>query len=245
MGKIPLWQRVGGWLRRSHDKTHPHPDTMDLDSEGMLIDGPADQLHPANNALAPNHKDRQMAAMEEGFSRLVTVLESINDNAVQQRRQGAEIRDLALSLPKALENQQQMVKELTEHMGRQSVWNQQLADAVGALPELTQQQLEKLGEITTELQASGQTGRQMTESFGSLDQSMTRISQDNQSQAASLTEVTQLLAQNDRRLDALLGQQKKRTRWLLAAVLILGIAALAALIAAVLIYRGQPAPTVV
>jgi len=196
MTRISVWKRVGGWLRRSHVPPSPG-EAGGLDAEGMLMGAEPAEDEAPQRTLTLNKKDRQMAAMEDGFSRLVEVLESINDNVVQQRRQTAEqqerlagLSDLARTMPEVIAASQQASKELSEQLRNQSLQNQQLTEVVKVLPGVTQRQVEKLAEISQQLESSAEADLRMAESFNRLDGSMTTVVDHSRAQAASCSNVT-------------------------------------------------------
>ena len=81
MADISVWKRVGGWLRRSQSAPGGSEATP-LDAEGLLISPSLEEVHapePERTAalVRPSKKEDQLTAMEEGFGRLVDVLEAI------------------------------------------------------------------------------------------------------------------------------------------------------------------------
>ncbi|MBN1844529.1 MAG: hypothetical protein JW810_02520, partial [Sedimentisphaerales bacterium] len=104
MNKIPLWKRVGGWLRRSHEPVGQGK-VIHVDAEGLLVD-PEGQNQSEPTALTAQRSapaDPQLATLEEGFNRLVEVLESINENVVHQREQNSEMHKRLQELSSSLQ----------------------------------------------------------------------------------------------------------------------------------------------
>lgn len=230
MEKVSLWKRVGGWLHGSHESVDSAK-VVRLDAEGLLVEPLAEAEKDNNSALAARsgRKDQQLTAMEDGFGRLVEVLESINDNVVRQREQGGRLGDrldvLARIVPETLQSQQALMHELDEHIRGQSLGNQQLSEGVMALGELGRSQATRLGEISHQLAASGETDIKLVESFNRMDGSIKGMSDNAGAQSVSLTNIARLLEQNDARLERILSRQTRRFTWLVTTALVVGLAA--------------------
>ena len=215
MEKVPLWKRVGGWLQRSHGPVGGG-DVVRVDAEGLLI-VPENKDENDQDALAhPNKNEHQITVIEEGFGRLIDALESINENMVQQRQHGQEMKNQLQQLCQSLQNlpgsaeDQQAIKGLTEELRNQSIRSQQLAETISALPDLTQAQVDKLSDITRQLDASAEAQMHMAEAFKRLDNNTKGISESNKAQAVSLANVGTLLERDGQRLHEILTRQNRR-----------------------------------
>ncbi|MBN1765189.1 MAG: hypothetical protein JW860_08030 [Sedimentisphaerales bacterium] len=239
METVSIWKRVGGWLRRSQTSTSG-TEVMHLDAEGMLVTPPDENEDENSNAALVSRtpkKEQPLAVMQEGFNRLVGVMESINESVVEQRRHSAniaeslvQVRDLIQVLPASSESQQQALGEMTEELKNQTLHSRQLVEIVKNLPELNQEQAERLGEIAAKLEASVETEARLSESFRQFDTSVQGMLNHSQAQATSLANIGQMLEKNEQRLQELVQKQQRRFTWLLLTVLAVIFLALAAVI---------------
>jgi len=244
MEKMSIWKRFGGWLRRSQT-SKSCGEVVHLDAEGLLVDPAEDDQISENSSMLPvrnNKKEQPLAMMEEGFNRLVDVLESINNNVVQQRKHNAEmvdklseLSDSMRTLPQSVESQGRAAKMMTDEIKRQSLYSQQLAETIKLLPEMNQDQLEKLGDVARHLEKSTEAELQMAESFNQFGQATQGLLNNSKTQTLSLTNIGRMLEQNEQQLREFSKRQSRRFAWLLAIVLAVSLAAAGA-IAAMLIY---------
>lgn len=246
MSRVSIWKRVGGWLHGSQEPLR-HGTVEHVDADGMLVDPDLDDQATAL-ASRPGRKDRQMQAMEEGFSRLVDVLESINDNVVLQRQQSAEMKDHLQVLSESMRalpatDQQAPIKELTEELRSQATRQQEVADVVSRLPDLTQIQLERLAEINRQLETSADADMRIAESFNKLDAAVQDVSGYSSEQADALRDLGSTTQQSNSRLMDMLHRQSRRMFWVVVVTLVLCLLALGAAVAALLLSGALTPPS--
>jgi len=235
MAKKSLWKRTYDWFRRPH-KPMENAQVVPLDAEGLLIEPEELPEDEQNSALAtrPNKKDRQLAAMEEGFGRLVEVLELINDNVVRQGEQSTQMNsrlaELARSLPEVTQEQKGMIRNISEQLQNQALHSSQLVETMKNLPDLHQDQVNRLGEIKGQLETSGQTTVQMAESLHQLDSSLQGVANNSKAQSASLANIGSLLEQNEANLQKIIAKQNRRFAWLIGLWVVIILAGIGALI---------------
>ncbi len=230
MDKIPIWKRVGGWLRRSPVKMEGEK-VEGLDPESLLLNH--EEVKEGGGSLVHargNKKDHPLAAMEDGFSRLVEVLESLNRNVVMQREQGAEISsrlmevaDLTKAVPDAIQSQTQLVRNINESIGQQSDHSRQLVELIRTLPELTRDQLEKLGDIRQQLENSADSSLKMAGAVGRVDTTMQDMMDHSRAQSMSLKNIGEVIVQGDSRVADLLARQNKRFAWIIGLLLMVSL----------------------
>ena len=236
MNEMSLWKRMGGWLRRSQ-APKGDTETVRLDAEGLLISPtPNGENEPDSSSILPRagKKENQLAAMEEGFNRLINVLDAINDNVVQHRQQGTgfkeslgELSATVQRIPEALEKQEKLATELNEQLRNQANRQQQLAEMIGTLPELTQAQVDRLGEINEQLKSSTEADANIAESFKRFDQSTQGMLQNTAEQTTTLKEMTTTAQQSSELLTQMLTKQSRRFTILIIVIVVgaLGLAA--------------------
>jgi len=137
--KISIWRRVGDWLRRSQ---HPIPtDEVEYPNAENLPIGPEiESVLPEENSSFFSRaykKEQQLAALEQGFSRLVQVLESINNNMDLQQKKTMEnsqalnrLHDMLHSLPESSREHLNISHSIHDELRRQTLINQQLKESM-------------------------------------------------------------------------------------------------------------------
>lgn len=233
MAEISLWKRVGGWLRRSQGAAG-RGESVGVDAEGLLVAPALDEAVEAERVATltrPRKKDE--LTMEEGFGRLVEVLESINENVSEHRRQDGELKEylaeLADSLrvvPDAVGRQEEAAKQLNEELRSQAVRQQQLVELMGNLPELNEAQVEKLEEIRRQLGDAAEGEARMAEV----------LAQNSDIQAKAVREMAAAVQENATQLQAMVAKQNMRLLW----VGLLGLVIVGGAVAAIvlLLMRG-------
>jgi len=237
MTEISVWKRVGGWLRRSQEPVKEGK-LERLDPEGLLVDSPQEhpQQHPSALVARNNKKDKQLAALEDGFARLVEVLESINDNVLRQQEQGAAMKNCLEKVSQSLQalpdaHQSSLaVKELTDELRSQALRHQQVTEIIKKLPDLTQTQVDKLTDISRHLETSADADVQLVESFHHLDKSLQGLQDNSSDQTITLHHLQAAAQENNQNLARILAKQTRRLLALLLIITILALAALAAII---------------
>jgi len=252
MQHTSIWKRVGGWLRRSH-KPQGGSQVVNLDAEGLLINSQDHDESDSDTSSAlftRQSKKDQLAAVEDGFNRLVDVLESINDNVSQQRKENSQLNDKLAGavdslqvLPDSFDNQKEVFKNITQEIKNQTFSQQQLAELLSSLPDNTQTQTEKLEEITRNLQNSHETQLQQVEVFNRFDGSVKNISQSSQAQASSVANIGQMLQQSQQQLQDTFQHQNRRFTWFFGALVALAGLLIAALALIVWLIMRGPAQT--
>jgi len=247
MTKISLWKRVGGWLRRSPEPIRQgQGKVIRVDAEGMLVNPQSEnkKTEEANALSKPTKNDQQLTSIEEGFRRLVDVLESLNENVVQQRCQSADmtkhmekLNQSLRALPDSAENQAAL-KDLTEEMRNQSLRQQQLTESIKPLPDLSQTQVEKLSDIARQLEAAGETDIQLVESFNRVQQYMQGMETHTSAQTSALRDLNAASAHHSQQLQETLTRQNRKLFWCLAGLAAFLIVAIAAFIVLLLITRN-------
>ena len=251
MTKISLWQRVGGWLRRSQGPIGVTK-VVHVDAEGMLVETEQNSQINENTELITEHpRAAELTSLEKGFNRLVQVLESINHNVEIQRNQGAELKEQMDTMGKWLKSlpeaglSQAALKELTEEFQKNTLRNQQLMETVGVLPQLTREQVEKLAEITRQLETATQNDERLTDSFQSFDSTVKSVLLSSKQQSTSLDamtdslgNMTETLQKNEQRLQEILNQQNRRLILMFGIFAIISLALVGAIVTLILL-RGQ------
>jgi len=240
MEKVSIWKRMGGWLRWSQT-SKDGLEVVHHNAEGLVVDPSVDKDGNENSLVTREEKrEQQLAAMEESFHRLVEVLESLDDNVAKQRQHTEELcermgkmGEVLGGLPGNVAAHNKTFQELTQEMKEQAVRHKQVIETVKTLPDLNRQQVDRLEEIVRQVENSSENEARMTDSFNRFDNSLQGVLNNSKSQAQSLTNIGEMLGQNESRLQELVRRQGKRFSWLLVIVLIVALAAIGGLAAIV------------
>ena len=235
MSKISIWKRVGGWLSRSQQPVQTQA-PAELDSEGLLV-VPDNDAAPeeANSTLfsRPSKKEQQITAMEEGFNRLVDVMETINETIIQQREHNAEIKryleglpNLTRVLPGTLQKNNEQLEILADEFRLQTQASREMIDAVRPLSDLNQNQVTKLTDIAGKLEVSSEVEMKISESIGSVDTNMGSMLDHSKNQTSTLLNLSDAMQQSNQNLQSILVKQNKRFTWMLVIILIVSVVAI-------------------
>ena len=223
MAKVSIWKRFGGWLGRTNT-TATGVEVVSVDADRLGVGPNAAQINGEDNSVLATQDavaEKKLAAIEDGFNRLVDVMGQVNETLTLQRRRDEQtqknlepIAELMRQFPTVVQSQSKLVDKLAEQFEEQIQQHEELADTLKTLPDQAQAQVEQLGDITHKLENSVQTESQMLENL--------------KAQSASLTNVGHLLEKNDERFQAALTRQQKQLMRLFWTAIGLGAIALAA-----------------
>lgn len=245
MEKRSIWQRFGDWLRGSKHPTYtPDPNAVKPlnNSDGQMMINPSEPepapVEEQSTALfRGTSKKDQIVAIEDGFNRLVDVLESINDNVSQQRVENERMHqrlenvlDTMETMPNTLSKQAGMVNDVCETLRRQASHNEKINEVVQSIPSLTQQQMAKLGEIVAQLETSEQSQTQLVETFRRCDHTMQGVLTNSSAQATAMHHMSEMLQQSDERMNEMLDRQRHGFWWLTGLVVLVIMATVAAVV---------------
>ena len=243
MVKNSLWKRTVEWFRGPQQPVGK-ANIVNLNAEGLLIEPENSAQDEQDSALAPRlgRKDQQLVTMEDGFGRLVDVLESINDNVVRQGEQNVKmnsrLEELARSLPELAREQKGIILNISKQLHNQTLTNSQLAELLKDMPDLQQGQVNRLGEIKEQVEISAETAVRMAESFNRFDGSLQGVANQSKAQTVSLANIGNLLEQKELNLQKTLAKQNRRFAWLVGLAVLIILAAIAVLI--LLIFNDLP-----
>jgi hypothetical protein len=126
MSKVSIWKRMGGWFRRSQ-QTGTMDEVVHHDAEGIVVSPDLEKNERTLGGILTPRKARasqSLSAMEQGFGQLIGVLESLNDNVVNQQRYIARVQENLKDLPEfnraQIEHLSQMVKHMESSMNTET-----------------------------------------------------------------------------------------------------------------------------
>jgi len=238
--------KTAGWF--SGHRTSPAADFEPQLNEQGLINSAADEHQPDNNsaagqqnnevavkAIKPTVKNEPIEKLQAGFEKLITQLQTINENMNRQIAQHEELMgridklpELLESFPASAENQKRVTEGLIEQLKSTTLHNEQFIDAVQKIPTEVAKQSDSLSEINHQLAAAADADVQMVESFNRFNQSLDKLDKTNAAQSDSIKQMGRTFSASDRYLKYILSKQRKTFVWVF--VIALGICTLAIVI---------------
>ncbi len=246
-----LWAQTSRWLR-SHRLFPTAGEQPQIDDDG-LISQDDESTEPAVDASpraeTPSDKvvvravpqmDRQesLEKLQEGFNKLVTQLQGINEHLSRQADQHEDLIGrieqlprLLESFPDVVENQKRITEQLLEQLKASAAKNEQFFDAVDKIPNETAKQTDALVNIDHQLAAAADIDVQMTESLNSFNESLDKLNQSTVGQTDGIIQMSKTFAASDRYLKYIISKQNKRFMWIF-------IAAISVCVVSILILTG-------
>ena len=148
-----FWRKLSTWLQPwKHSPLDPAdrmlPDVDDASGRGHV------------EPVTPRRKATQISRMEEGFDKMIGLVDTLDQHMHKQADQGeqmlAQTRRLADSVGQAYALQKQRteaVEEMANQYRTQTRQMQQVAEAVEALPRAIKNQGDTLGQVRDQLEA--------------------------------------------------------------------------------------------
>ena len=238
-----IWDRIQRWLRIKQ----PQFDIFgDVDELGLLRSEPETQEEekPMRSEWGSGvmvrkspDKTQSLERLQEGFNRLVSQLEDINQNLSQQANHQQELIDKISQLPKVVEsfpsaiaNQQRMIEHLSEQLDAASAANQQFIEAVKKIPDEAMRQTDALHSMNRQLSSLADTDVVMNENFSKFNNTLEKLNASTASQTDSVVQMSQTFAASDRYLKYLMAKQNRNFMWIFFSAMGVCVFAILALI---------------
>ncbi len=190
-------------------------------------------------------KNEQLEKLQDGFNRLISKLENINDHLSQQVEHQQQLMERLDKLPQMFESfapsiksQQQLTEQMIAELKASAMKNQKFVEAVESIPTETAKQTDALQSIDHQLAAAADCDAQMTQGFNKFRLALDKLDQSTVSQTDSIMQMSKTFAASDRYLKYIISRDKKRMFWLL--VISLGICAAVILaMVGIILYLGR------
>jgi DNA repair exonuclease SbcCD ATPase subunit len=244
--------KTTSWLR-AHNPAPPPGYQPEVNDQGLINPEPESTQAPAEEkrepsdkvvvkAVQPADKRESLEKLQEGFNKLITQLEGINEHLSCQAAQHDDLMgrieqlpELLQSFPTMIENQRNIVEQMLEQLKASAMKNEQFVDAVGKIPAETAKQTDALVNIDHQLAAAADLDVQRAQSFNRFNETLDKLNQSTLGQTDSIMQMSKTFATSDRYLKYLMSRQNKRFMWVF--VIAIGVCTLAILVlAGIVIY---------
>jgi DNA repair exonuclease SbcCD ATPase subunit len=167
-----------------------------LGQDGLLAE-PAEQPESAGPQGGPISrrlkKDQAVQTLQEGYDRLLVLIDSIQNHMDLQHTQAEQLVDAVRqigarlqSLPDQVDRQVELMGSIASQLETTNVRTMQLADAIGELPKSVEAQAETLNSLNQQLGLANETTAQVANSLDQLGPAMGSLNQASQAQTSQL-----------------------------------------------------------
>lgn len=196
-------------------------------------------------AAPDSARNEQLEKLQDGFNRLISRLETINDNLSQQVEHQQQLMERLDKLPQMFEsfapsikNQQQLTEQVIAELKASATKNQKFIEAVENIPTETAKQTDALQSIDHQLAAAADCDAQLTQGFAKFRQSLDKLDQSTAGQTDSIMQMSKTFAASDRYLKFIISRDKKRMFWMLVISLSVCAAVILVLVG-IILYLGR------
>lgn len=210
--KTTLWTRVGGWLHVGG--------RGDGASEGVLgsnlrdVDG---SIVPSSRKASPRHEVTGRERVEEGFAKVVELVESIQGHMRTQdertEKMVESLGDIAESLattPEHSRAQVESLEQIKQQMEGDAARTRRLEENLAQLPALADAQRETMVGVGRQMDELRTSGESNAAAVCSLGEAISGLDQSTASASDALREIQRESASREDRLTDLLRDQNRR-----------------------------------
>jgi chromosome segregation ATPase len=206
---------------------------------GASEDGAARPIATVEPKMAVSaSKSRSAAELQRSYDQVMTLVRRIGDHldaqAERQERLDVVVEKLPAAmdaLPEITRQNQRMIDLLAGYLERADDREQTLQGALERLGGSARQQSEMLGLLHQQMQASGETSRIMADTLGDFRTTLGDLGESNRRAVDVLADMAAAADRRESKLEMILGRTQK---WMIAALVCCGAAAVTALLIAVL-----------
>jgi chromosome segregation ATPase len=224
--------------------------------DGLLIDVP-DTIdangHSANAKVgrAPSRwitrREQVLSQLQEGYERVSVAIEDVRRHLVQQEQRSERVctslEQLARStneLPQVARQQAQTLEAIASQLETTHVRTRQLTEAVAEIPKVARNQMETLGSLNRQLEVSSEQGVVTHRALEKLETAVFALGELNGTQAKALSVMNEQTREQNALLTKMIERQNRRLAIVLAAALLVGMTALAAMVVSLSAYPAWP-----
>ncbi len=259
MGKLGLFARVGGWVRRGRLRdvaadpggeeealaAEPDGDSPSTAQGGDSTDA-ADAERITTTMSRRARREVSLGKLQEGYDRVLDLMDRIQSHMQTQETRTEEIASALTQLSRSLadvpsvdQQQVQLLSTIAAQLETTTVRTQQLSDAIGELPRVVRGQTDALSGIQRQLEMSAESDAHLTGTLQSFGRSVDRLGQSTETQATALRELNAAGETHQQRLDEIFQRQTRQFTWLVILTAVLaGAAIVAGTVAVVLQLSG-------
>lgn len=234
MEKTSLWTRVGGWLRvggRGDGASEGVFGSTLPEVEGTIV--------PSSRKTAARHEVSGRERVEEGFAKVVDLVESIRGHMKTQDERTEKIVEslgyIAESLAKTPEHsraQVESLEQIKQQMEGDAACARRLEENLAQLPGLADAQRETMVGVGRQMDELRLSGESNAAAVGSLGEAISGLDRSTAAASDALREIQNESASREDRLTDLLRDQNRRlTLFAYSALALAVIVSLASLVA--------------
>ena len=236
-----IWPRMKAWFRNGSRKRGSDGSLQGTGSD-PIMDFADDTVDPAANRhvagaglLKRRRNDAVLEKMQEGYGRVIELVDSIQKHQQQQDARAVEISSSLSTMAATLnaidttgkDQAEKLASIATElHVGneRSARWE----NALSEFPRVADAQREALSAVARQMEAVGQRDDQMSQSLESFQEAVTSLGDATTASGVAFSNLQMSTLENQERTTTLMKEQNKRFMMLFVVTLVLAGVAIAA-----------------
>ncbi|HRP62770.1 MAG TPA: hypothetical protein PK400_05715 [Phycisphaerales bacterium] len=230
---MPLMQDIRN-LFRPRRKT-----PLELDLTGTQAEGLADN-GDSRSAIIERKPKRSMAELQQGYDEVMGLVRKIGDHLDAQTRRTEKLVELMERLPQALDalpeasrNNSRTLDLLNEHFVHSEKREHAMHETLRRLGESSGHQTEVLGLLQQQLDAGCRASEQMSQTMTGFNDALSHLATNNGRSAEVLSRLMQATDERESRLAEMMSRTQ---RWMIGAIIGLGVVATVAIIIALVAF---------
>jgi septal ring factor EnvC (AmiA/AmiB activator) len=247
MNRPSLFSRVGQWFKPgdrhrsgSSDFRPTAPDSY-VDAveseaaESEAVDGRGALVSPALSKR--RQREEALARVEEGFTRVVQLCESLQTHFAHQDQRASRIADSLVEvsggmarLANVVEAQGDTLHAIVGQLEKGNTRSARIEELAGQFSKLTEAQRQALAGIGQQVEAAQKTDQRIVETLDTVQQALTTLGASCSASTQALKVLRMASAETDERMSKLVEQQGRRFVWLFAVTLILATVSVTAVV---------------
>lgn len=238
MEKTSLWNRVGDWFRAT---AQPGADAEVAADADVDLGATNEVMVPSSRPAAPRKEITTRDRVEDGFSQLVSLVESVRGHLEAQddraERIVSSLQRIAESLsplPERSQAQLESLEEIKRHLEAEAARLKRLEESLSQLPGLADAQRETMVSVGHQLDGMREAGERHAEAMDTVGDVLSGLKETNGVTVDALREIRLESSSREDRLTDLLRDQNQRLRtYAWAAIAMAAVVSLACIMALV------------
>ena len=210
--KTSLWTRVGGWFHVGQ-----RGDGASKTVFGSTLPDVEDTLVPSSRKAVPRHELSGRERLEEGFTRVVELVESIHRHMRTQDERTAktveslgQIAENLATTPEYSRAQAESLEQIKQQMEGDAAHARRLEENLSQLPGLADAQRETMVGVGRQMDELRTSGERSAAAVCSLGEAISGLDQSSAAASDALREIQRESASREDRLTDLLRDQNRR-----------------------------------
>ena len=238
MQQVSFWSRVGHWIRpgvstqAQAEPTDATPAAPDVE----VADGVETEPSTRTQSLAVRRRPREdaLVRLEDGFSRVVSLCDSLNIHFTLQDERTAQVADSLRRvagdmsrLATVVENQGEALHAVVGQLQAGNDHNQKVQELFQHVAKLTEAQRQALAVVAQQVDGTRQTDERIAESLGTFQKAITILGEACNESTASLRQLRVQQNVGDEQLARLVERQGRRFVMLFVVTVLLAVSGIA------------------